>query len=109
MYFLFRNNANGKDLNRNFHDLIHDAAVKPVQPETQHVIDWLDDYNFVLSANLHGGSKLVANYPFDFYFLSRMSSSTLMTNKHNAKTENVTFIELDLFIIASNKLQLLYV
>lgn len=54
------------DLNRNFPDLVHDDARKPVQIETQAVMDWLDDYNFVLSANLHGGA-VVANFPFDRY------------------------------------------
>ncbi|KAH3888704.1 hypothetical protein DPMN_012744 [Dreissena polymorpha] len=69
---LGRYNANWVNLNRNFPDLVHDGQIIPVQPETQHVIDWLDDYNFVLSANLHSG-HFVASYPYHFYLSGRMS------------------------------------
>ncbi|XP_066476221.1 carboxypeptidase N catalytic chain [Tiliqua scincoides] len=81
-YLTGRNNANGVDLNRNFPDLnsvmyynekqggpnhhIHlpDNWRSQVEPETLAVIQWLKSYNFVLSANLHGGA-IVANYPYD--------------------------------------------
>ncbi|XP_046680544.1 carboxypeptidase D-like isoform X2 [Homalodisca vitripennis] len=58
-----RANSLGKDLNRNFPDYFR--KVRPeLQNETLAVMRWLDDFPFVLSAALHGGS-LVANYPFD--------------------------------------------
>ncbi|KAI3380316.1 hypothetical protein SNEBB_002747 [Seison nebaliae] len=64
-----RENANHVDLNRNFPDYHFDLQKKSqptMEPEVNHVIDWLKRVPFVLSANLHGGA-LVANYPFDAY------------------------------------------
>lgn len=58
-----RANGNGFDLNRNFPDRFNRGRT-PIQPETQAVMDWIESYPFVLSANLHNGA-LVANYPYD--------------------------------------------
>ena len=58
-----RYNLNGADLNRNFPDR-YGREHRSIQPETQAIIDWLKQYHFVLSANLHNGA-LVANYPYD--------------------------------------------
>ena len=58
-----RRNDNGFDLNRNFPDRFGRQRGS-IQPETQAIINWLDQYHFVLSANLHNGA-LVANYPYD--------------------------------------------
>lgn len=60
-----RANAHNVDLNRNFPDQYGINDFNRVQePEVQAVMNWSLAYNFVLSANLHGGA-LVANYPFD--------------------------------------------
>jgi len=71
-----RANANDQDLNRNFPDLDSqlfkkesqktpmEFSINGIEPETKAVIEWLMEYPFVLSANLHGGD-LVANYPYD--------------------------------------------
>ncbi|KAI1726287.1 zinc carboxypeptidase domain-containing protein [Ditylenchus destructor] len=63
-----RSNANGIDLNRNFPARFpahkeRSGGMYP-EPETSAVMQWILQYPFVLSANLHGGS-LVANYPYD--------------------------------------------
>ncbi|RVE59464.1 hypothetical protein OJAV_G00188870 [Oryzias javanicus] len=81
-YLVGRGNAREVDLNRNFPDLnalmyyyeknkgrnhhlpLPDNWEQQVEPETLAVIKWMQSYNFVLSANLHGGA-VVANYPFD--------------------------------------------
>ena len=60
-----RPNANGFDLNRNFPDPYY-SRTSPLQVETKAIMTWLDQYPFVLSANLHGGT-IVANYPYDNY------------------------------------------
>nr|XP_033799302.1 carboxypeptidase N catalytic chain [Geotrypetes seraphini] len=77
-----RNNINEVDLNRNFPDLntqmyysekingpnhhmpLPDNWKSQVEAETLATIQWMTSYNFVLSANLHGGA-VVANYPYD--------------------------------------------
>lgn len=58
-----RENDLGFDLNRNFPDYF-EKNIYVTQVETQAIVDWVADIQFVLSANLHGGA-LVANYPFD--------------------------------------------
>ncbi|EGC33112.1 hypothetical protein DICPUDRAFT_37244, partial [Dictyostelium purpureum] len=62
-----RENANNFDLNRNFPDKFvgfSSELYKVVQPEVRAIIEWCKKKNFIMSANLHGGS-LVANYPYD--------------------------------------------
>lgn len=61
--FTGRENDLGFDLNRNFPDYF-EKNIYVTQVETQAIVDWVADIQFVLSANLHGGA-LVANYPFD--------------------------------------------
>lgn len=81
-YLTGRNNFRDVDLNRNFPDLntlmyyyekyegpnhhmpLPDNWREQVEAETKAVIEWIAKYNFVLSANLHGGA-VVANYPYD--------------------------------------------
>ena len=60
---MFRYNARGFDLNRNFPDYFKQNN-KRSQPETEAVKEWIAKIQFVLSGNMHGGA-LVASYPFD--------------------------------------------
>jgi hypothetical protein len=62
-----RFNANGKDLNRNYpgpHPNHTNPPDLPIQPETQAMIDFVSNHNFIMSANMHGGAEL-ANFPWD--------------------------------------------
>lgn len=70
-----RYNSRGHDLNRNFPDVLTNNQKGDIQPETQAIIDWLENISFVLSANLHGGA-LVASYPYDNAPNSVYSSSS---------------------------------
>lgn len=58
-----RQNAHHVDLNRNFPDRFGQNNVVR-QQETRAAMQWIREYPFVLSANLHNGA-LVANYPYD--------------------------------------------
>ncbi|KAF5397544.1 Carboxypeptidase E [Paragonimus heterotremus] len=57
------------------------------EPETKMVMQWMEDINFVLSANLHGGS-MVVNYPYD--------SSPPGESRLNETPDHPIFIELAL-------------
>ncbi len=58
-----RRNVNGIDLNRNYPNPVAMPA-EPIQPETQAMMDLVEQYQFVMSANIHGGIECV-NYPWD--------------------------------------------
>ncbi|HOI31366.1 MAG TPA: M14 family zinc carboxypeptidase [Bacteroidales bacterium] len=61
-----RGNANGIDLNRNYHD--PEDGPHPdgyaYQAETIAFMELAEQYQFVMSANFHGGAEVV-NYPWD--------------------------------------------
>ncbi len=60
-----RRNSNNMDLNRNFPNKRFPLRIKrPVQIETQAMMDFSELHRFVLSGCFHGGA-LVANYPYD--------------------------------------------
>ena len=62
-----RGNAGYSDLNRDFPDFTTNKNTDTLegrQLETQAVMNWQKQRNFVLSANFHGGAEVV-NYPWD--------------------------------------------
>ena len=89
VYGATRTNANSVDLNRNYPD--PEAGPHPdgnvYQDETVAFMNFADEHDLVMSANLHGGSE-VANYPWDtwsrltadddwWYFVSREFADTI--------------------------------
>ncbi|XP_045770817.1 carboxypeptidase D-like isoform X3 [Maniola jurtina] len=69
--YVGRNNANKKDLNRDFPDQFDknksnddEYLFGGRQPETVALIRWVLSKQFTLSGNLHGGA-IVASYPYD--------------------------------------------
>jgi len=59
-----RYNANGTDLNRDFP--YPGNLNSPYATETQAMMTFADNHNFVMSANFHGGAE-VMNYPWDVW------------------------------------------
>lgn len=61
-----RGNSNNIDLNRNYPDPEDgpNPDGNPWQTETIHWMDFAEDMDFVMSANMHGGAEVV-NYPWD--------------------------------------------
>ena len=69
-----RSNADGVDLNRNFPDqfrdpqwktdriMSNDRSGKPMKlaKETEAIVQWIENSNFVLSLNLHAGSGIIS-------------------------------------------------
>jgi hypothetical protein len=62
----FRDNVNGVDLNRNFPVPNRNEADDPTgrQPETRHMMRFMQEHRFSLAANIHSGMEVV-NYPWD--------------------------------------------
>uniref|UniRef100_H3CJ35 Carboxypeptidase D n=1 Tax=Tetraodon nigroviridis TaxID=99883 RepID=H3CJ35_TETNG len=76
-----RGNRKQIDLNRSFPDQFGGTMTDPEDvPEVVAVMRWIQENNFVLSGNLHGGT-VVASYPFD-------DSSTHDQQGHYSQTED---------------------
>ena len=72
----WRYNANRVDLNRNYPDPFGTDPLDTLQVENKAMIAYVEQHNFLLSANLHGGSE-VMNYPWDSY------TSNELLNEHS--------------------------
>jgi len=64
-----RANANNVDLNRNF-PRVDGGTNNPIQNETQLTIDYANNHNIVMAANIHGGTECM-NYPWDSWTSSQ--------------------------------------
>ena len=62
----WRYNANMVDLNRNYPDPFGTDPLTAIQQENLDMIAYVEQHQFCLSANLHGGSE-VMNYPWDSF------------------------------------------
>ncbi|XP_055327803.1 carboxypeptidase M-like isoform X2 [Paramacrobiotus metropolitanus] len=76
-----RYNTRGADLNRNFPDFMRKNFVRR-EKETKHIIKWLKNNKFVLSANFHGGA-VVASYPWDNYAGFSQVPKLTLTEDHD--------------------------
>ncbi|MBD3235191.1 MAG: hypothetical protein GF330_00615 [Candidatus Eisenbacteria bacterium] len=76
-----RYNAQGYDLNRTFPDPVDDPVDDPSgrPTEVQHMMYFVYDHSFLLSANLHTGA-LVVNYPWDSMYGQYTPDHTMIHN-----------------------------
>lgn len=76
-----RYNAQGYDLNRTFPDPVDDPVDDPTgrPTEVQHMMYFVYDHNFILSANFHTGA-LVVNYPWDSMYGQYTPDHTMVHN-----------------------------
>lgn len=76
-----RYNAQGYDLNRCFPDPVTDPNDDPAgrPEEVQHMMNFVYDHNFLLSANYHTGA-LVMNYPWDSMSGQYTPDNTMIRN-----------------------------
>ena len=80
-----RENANNKDLNRNFPDRFSNPSMEPTgkeEPETAAIMKWSLTQHFVASLAFHEGA-LVANYPYD--------GTADKTTKYEESPDDATF------------------
>ena len=94
-----RANQSWKDLNRNFPDFTtrdNDNDSQGREVETQAVMKWQDDHNFALSANFHGGTKVV-NYPWDTSSQKAPLTDLIVTISHEYADQVPGFYDSDEF------------
>ncbi len=99
-----RNNANNKDLNRDFPKRLRRREgpgtpfrnlVQNRQPETEAMMRWIANNPFVLSANMHAGA-VVASYPYDD------STSGRQTGFYSAAPDDAFFRQIALLYANGN-------
>lgn len=78
-----RYNHNYVDLNRNYPDPFGTDPLDTLQIENQAMINYVSRHNFLLSANIHGGSE-VMNYPWDSF------TSSQCLNEHSEWWQQVS-------------------
>ncbi len=94
-----RANDSWRDLNRNFPDFStrdNQNTSNGREVETKAVMKWQEDRNFALSANFHGGTKVV-NYPWDTSSQKAPLTDLIVTISHEYADQVPGFFDSDEF------------